>query len=230
MKTIGVIGGMSWHSTATCYRLLNEETHRRLGGHHSARIALHSVEFSEIEAWQRNDCWEPIGRTLSKAAQSLELGGADFIMIACNTVHHVFDEVESNVAIPLLHIGDAMGAHLKSHGVRRAGLLGTRFTLESGFLRDRLQYRHQIETHIPSESDRIEISRIVYEELTFGNVRDDSRKTFTEVASRFADAGIDDVILACTELSMLTATPLQQPRIHDTLEIHAKAAVDLALK
>ncbi len=230
MKTIGVIGGLSWHSTATCYRLLNEETNRRLGGHHSARILLHSVEFSEIEAWQRNDCWEPIGRVLSAAAQSLERAGANFIMIACNTVHYIFDAVDSSVAIPLLHIGDAMGAHLAAKGIRKAGLLGTRFTMESDFLRDRLKDRHQIETHIPSESDRIAISRIIYEELAFGNATDASRKTFTEVASRFAEAGIDDVILGCTELSMLTDQYSARIRFHDTLETHAKAAVDLAIK
>ncbi len=229
MKTIGVIGGMSWHSTATCYRLLNEETNRRLGGLHSARIVLHSVEFSEIEAWQRNDCWDPIARVLAQAAQSLERAGADFIMIPCNTVHFVADEVQQAIAIPLLHIADALGEHLTANGVSKAALLGTRFTMESGFLRERLQDRHRIETHTPAESYRAEISRIIYEELAHGHATDSSRRTFSRIAARLVSEGIEDVILGCTELAMLVGDDDDPPRFHDTLEIHAKAAVDMAL-
>ena len=228
MKTIGLLGGMSWESTQTYYRLLNEGVKTRLGGLHSAKIVLYSVDFADIEALQHKGDWGATARILSDAALSLEKAGADFLMIGTNTMHKVAPEIEQVLRIPLLHIADATAKILSRDGISRVGLLGTRFTMEQAFYRERLE-KAGIDVVIPDEPQRHLIHRVIYEELCLGQIVDDSRRAYLEVVDSLAERGAEAVILGCTEIGLLIRQADTPVPLYDTTGIHAAQAVELAL-
>ena len=228
MKTIGLLGGMSWESTQTYYRLLNEGVKTRLGGLHSAKIVLYSVDFADIEALQHKGEWGATARILSDAALSLEKAGADFLVIGTNTMHKVAPEIEQVLRIPLLHIADATAKVLARDGISRVGLLGTRFTMEQAFYRERLE-NAGIDVVIPDEPQRHLIHRVIYEELCLGQIVDDSRRAYLEVVDSLAERGAEAVILGCTEIGLLIRQADTPVPLYDTTGIHAAQAVELAL-
>ena len=228
MKTIGLLGGMSWESTQTYYRLLNEGVKTRLGGLHSAKIVLYSVDFADIEALQHKGDWGATARILSDAALSLEKAGADFLVIGTNTMHKVAPEIEQVLRIPLLHIADATAKVLARDGISRVGLLGTRFTMEQAFYRERLE-NAGIDVVIPDESQRHLIHRVIYEELCLGQIVADSRRAYLEVVDSLAERGAEAVILGCTEIGLLIRQDDTPVPLYDTTGIHAAQAVELAL-
>lgn len=229
MKTIGLLGGMSWESTVTYYRLINEGIKQRLGGLHSAKICLYSVEFEEIEKLQHQGNWDATAEILSKAAQSVEAGGADFILICTNTMHKVAPEIEIAIQIPLIHIADATAEKILSHGYSKVGLLGTRFTMEQDFYKGRLQDKYGIEVQIPDEAGRDLVHRTIYDELCLGKIDPESRQSFIKITETLAKDGAQAVILGCTEVSLLIQQVHTSVPLFDTTEIHALKAVDLAL-
>lgn len=228
MKTIGLLGGMSWESTQTYYRLINEGVKSRLGGLHSAKLVLYSVDFAEIEALQHQGDWPATARILSGAALSLENAGADFLMIGTNTMHKVAPEIEEAINIPLLHIADATANVLTQDNIQRVGLLGTRFTMEQAFYRERLEAAG-IEVVTPDAPQRAEVHRVIYEELCQGEIQAASREAYLAVINSLAEQGVQAVILGCTEIGLLikqTDTPVP---LYDTTAIHAAQAVNQAL-
>lgn len=228
MKTIGLLGGMSWESTQTYYRLINEGVKSRLGGLHSAKLVLYSVDFAEIEALQHQGDWPATARILSGAALSLENAGADFLMIGTNTMHKVAPEIEEAINIPLLHIADATAKVLTQDNIQRVGLLGTRFTMEQAFYRERLEAAG-IEVVTPDAPQRAEVHRVIYEELCQGEIQAASREAYLAVINSLAEQGAQAVILGCTEIGLLikqTDTPVP---LYDTTAIHAAQAVNQAL-
>ncbi|SIQ41818.1 aspartate racemase [Aeromonas sp. RU39B] len=229
MLCIGVLGGMSWESTVSYYQALNRGVRERLGGLHSARILLHSVDFAEIERLQAQGDWEQAGQVLAKAARSLEAGGADFLLLATNTMHKVAPALEAAVSIPLLHIADATGARLVRDGVRRVGLLGTRFTMEQDFYKGRLSERFALEVVTPDELQRERVHRIIYDELCLGVVNDASRAEYLAIISALAEQGCEAVILGCTEIALLVGQCQAAVPLYDTTAIHAEAAISAAL-
>ncbi|MBY6069830.1 aspartate/glutamate racemase family protein [Marinobacter salsuginis] len=228
MKTIGLLGGMSWESTQAYYRLLNEGVKTRLGGLHSAKIVLYSVDFADIEALQHKGEWGATARILSDAALSLEKAGADFLVIGTNTMHKVAPEIEQVLRIPLLHIADATAKVLARDGISRVGLLGTRFTMEQAFYRERLE-NAGIDVVIPDEPQRHLIHRVIYEELCLGRIVADSRRAYLEVVDSLAERGAEAVILGCTEIGLLIRQVDTPVPLYDTTGIHAAQAVELAL-
>lgn len=228
MKTIGILGGMSWESTLNYYRLLNEGTNARLGGFHSAPICLLSVDFAEIETLQRAGDWEAAGDLLAEAARQVQAGGADFLLIATNTMHRVAPRIEAAIDIPLLHIADATGERLRADGVSRVGLLGTRFTMEQTFYRDRLREAFGIEVVIPNDTDRRTVHEIIFDELVQGEINEPSRRRFIEIIDALADRGAEGVILGCTEIAMLIQQAHTRVPLYDTTELHVQAALALA--
>ena len=229
MKTIGLIGGMSWESTADYYRRLNELVKQRLGGLHSAKIVLHSVDFAEIESLQARGAWEEAGRQLAQVARSLEAGGADFLVLCTNTMHKVAPAIEGASALPLLHIADPTATAIRQAGFTRVGLLGTRFTMEQDFYRGRLVERHGLDVIVPDDDGRSLVHRVIYEELCLGVVREESRAGYRQVIARLVDQGAQAVILGCTEIAMLVSAADAPVPVFDTTAIHAQAAVDAAL-
>ena len=229
MKTIGLIGGMSWESTIPYYRIINEEVRNRLGGLHSAKIILYSVDFDEIERLQSGDEWEKAGDILGNAAQTLETAGADLIVICSNTVHKVADQIASNIQIPLLHIADAAADELEKSHIRRAGLLGTKYTMLQGFYRDRLAARN-IETLIPDPDDAESVNNIIFGELCIGDIREESCRKCLDIIESLREHGAEGVILGCTELGMLIDLADIEIPVFDTTVIHARKAAELALK
>ena len=230
MKTIGIIGGMSWESTATYYRLLNEGVKEALGGLHSARILLYSFDFDDIEKLQAADDWDESAARLSDAAKGLQQGGADLLIIATNTMHRVADEVAAAIDIPLLHIADASGRRLAADGIKKAGLLGTRFTMEQDFYRKRLADNFGIELLIPPDEERGTVHKMIYEELCRGIISDDSRQQCLQIIEALAEAGAEAMVLGCTELPLLVQPRHTPFRLYDTTAIHAQEAVAAALK
>ncbi|WP_286222565.1 aspartate/glutamate racemase family protein [Marinobacter apostichopi] len=228
MKTIGLLGGMSWESTQSYYRLINEGVKSQLGGLHSARLILYSVDFAEIEAMQHRGDWQGTARLLVAAAASLQAAGADFLVIGTNTMHKVAPQIAEAVELPLLHIADATAESLKKHGIDSVGLLGTRFTMEQTFYRERLE-KACIRVLIPEPDERDEIHRVIYQELCQGEIRADSRAGYLEVVDRLADRGAQAVILGCTEIGLLLQQTDTNVPLFDTTEIHAHAAVTRAL-
>lgn len=228
VKTIGMIGGMSWESSAEYYRLINEEVKNRLGGLHSAKSILFSVDFEEIEQLQASGDWHQAAKLLGQAAKSLERGGADFIILCTNTMHKVIEEIEENLSIPLLHIGDATAGAIKEKQLQKIGLLGTRYTMEMDFYKSRLAVGG-LEVLIPSEHERTEINRIIFEELCMGTVRETSRNFFLEAMQSLAADGAEGIILGCTEIGLLVQKEHTGIPLFDTTMIHAKAAVAYAL-
>jgi aspartate racemase len=229
VKTIGLIGGMSWESTVPYYREVNELVRLRLGGLHSARVVLFSVDFHDVELLQRSGAWDEAGEALAKAARSVEAAGADFLVLCTNTMHKVAPAIEAAVSIPLLHIADATAEAVKSEGVRTVGLLGTRFTMEEEFYRGRLESRHGLEVLVPERDDRDLVHRVIYEELCLGVVSEESRAGYREVIRRLAARGAGGVVLGCTEIAMLVSQSDSPVPVFDTTRLHAAAAVDLAL-
>lgn len=229
MKTIGLIGGMSWESTVPYYQIINEEVRDRLGGLHSAKIILHSVEFDEIERCQASGDWERSGNILGEAARGLEAAGADFILICTNTMHKVAPQIASMVRIPLLHIADAAADVLEESRVQRAGLLGTKYTMTQDFYKQKLLDRG-IDVLIPEAPDVDAVNSIIFQELCVGQIRPESRKILQKVIAQFQRRGAQGVILGCTELGLLIRQPDSPLPLFDTTAIHAKRAVDIALE
>jgi aspartate racemase len=228
MKTIGLIGGMSWESTQTYYRLINQKVREQLGGLHSAKLVLYSVDFSEIEALQHQGDWEGAARILVAAAQSVQSAGADFLVICTNTMHKVAPQIEQATAIPLLHIADATAGALLNDGVTSVGLLGTQFTMEQGFYRERLEQKG-ITVIIPDDSERAVVHRIIYDELCQGVVNPESKAAYLDVVASLAARGAQAVILGCTEIGLLIQSCDTPVALYDTTDIHANQAVALAL-
>ena len=230
MKTIGMLGGMSWESTAVYYRLMNREVQERLGGVHSARTIMYSFDFDEIAVLQSADKWSDIADRLIAAATGLARGGADFLMICCNTQHLVAAEVERAVGLPLLHIADPLGEAIVAKGIRRAGLIGTRYTMEKGgVIADRLKQKFGTEILVPEAEDRAEVHRIIFDELSRGQFRDSSRAALREVMARLVACGAEGIVLGCTELPMLVKEEDASVPLFDTTTLHAMAAVNRAL-
>jgi aspartate racemase len=229
MKLIGIIGGMSWESSALYYRLINESVARRLGGLHSARLVLYSVDFEPIEQMQATGDWERAGNVLAEAAASLERAGADLIVLATNTMHKVSDSIERSVSIPLLHIADATGEAITAKAVDTVGLLGTRYTMEQDFYKDRLETRFGLEVLIPGPEDRAFVDDVVYKELVLGKVDSRSKRRYLEVIARLASHGARGVILGCTEIGMLVGEGDVPLPVFDSTRLHAEAAVDAAI-
>lgn len=230
MKTVGLIGGMSVESTAIYYRLINEDVRARLGGHHSAKLILWSVDFAEIEAMQRAGAWGDAGRVLAAAARRLEAAGAEAVLIAANTMHKVADAVAGAVTVPLLHIADATAVAINERGCRRPLLLATRYTMEHDFYRGRLKERHGIEALIPNEEGRAVVHGVIFDELVKGVILPASRQRYLEVIAGALREGADSVIFGCTEIGMLLAPSDVPAPVFDTAVLHAKAAVDFALE
>ncbi|PSM38988.1 aspartate/glutamate racemase [Streptomyces dioscori] len=228
MKTIGLIGGMSWESTAEYYRLLNEFTRERLGGLHSARCVLYSVDFAEIEQMQVQGHWAEAAEILAGAARSLEAAGADLMLICTNTMHKVADAVEAAVSIPLLHLADATADAVRASGLSRVGLLGTAFTMEQDFYRGRLE-AGGLHVSIPNSEQRTVVHRIIYDELCLGVVTDESRTAYRKVIEDLAAAGAEGIILGCTEIELLIGSADSPVPVFPTARLHAAAAVDAAL-
>ncbi|HDJ24365.1 MAG TPA: aspartate/glutamate racemase family protein [Candidatus Aminicenantes bacterium] len=230
MKTIGILGGMSWESTLEYYRIINQETKQRLGGYHSAQILLYSFDFAVIEACQHQGQWEEMGRLLSEQAQKLEQAGADFILIATNTMHKVAEVIEEAISVPLLHIADATGEAIIKQGLTRVGLLGTRFTMEEKFYRGRLRDRYNLEVLIPPPAPRRLVHQVIFQELVLGKIQDASRQKFVQIIEELKEEGAQGIILGCTEIPLLVGPKDSPLPLFDTTAIHARQAVDWALK
>ena len=229
MKTIGLIGGMSWESTIPYYRIINETIKERLGGLHSARIVLYSVDFHEIERLQHAGNWEAAGTMLADAARSLEVAGAAFLVLCTNTMHKVASSIEAAVTIPLYHIADPTATAIQRAGFSSVGLLGTRFTMEQSFYRDRLSERHGLRVIVPGAEDRAVVHRIIYEELCLGIVKPESRSAYRGVIERLAAQGAQAIILGCTEIALLVDQQDSRVPLFDTAAIHARMAAEEAL-
>jgi amino-acid racemase len=226
---IGLIGGMSWESSAEYYRIINREVRRRLGGVHSARTLMWSVDFGEIERLQHRGDWESLTEEMKDGARRLERGGADFILICTNTMHKMAEAVASAIAIPLLHIADPTAEKIRSVGINKVGLLGTAFTMEQGFYKGRLSKKYNLQVLVPEAEDRAIVHRVIYEELVAGKVIPASRAIYREVIARLIARGAEAVILGCTEIMLLVSDEDSAVPLFDTTTIHALAAVDRAL-
>jgi aspartate racemase len=226
---IGLIGGMSWESSAEYYRIINREVRRRLGGVHSARTLMWSVDFGEIERLQHRGDWESLTEEMKDGARRLERGGADFILICTNTMHKMAEAVASAIAIPLLHIADPAAEKIRSVGINKVGLLGTAFTMEQDFYKGRLSKKYNLQVLVPEAEDRAIVHRVIYEELVAGKVTPASRAIYREVIARLIARGAEAVILGCTEIMLLVSDEDSAVPLFDTTTIHALAAVDRAL-
>ncbi len=229
MKTIGLLGGMSWESSIEYYRIINEVVREKLGGLHSAKSVMYSVDFDEVETLQHQGRWEEATRLMVEAACHVERGGADFLVICTNTMHRMADEVEAQIHIPLLHIADSTAQKVKAEGLGRVGLLGTRFTMEDDFYRGRLVQRHGLEVLIPAETEREMIHRVIYDELVLGEIRQPSKEKYLEIIDRLVAKGAEGIILGCTEIGLLVRPEDVAVGVFDTTRIHATAAVQYAL-
>ncbi|HDM8173370.1 TPA: aspartate/glutamate racemase family protein [Vibrio harveyi] len=229
MKTIGLIGGMSWESTANYYQIINREVKARLGGLHSGKVCLYSVDFAEIETLQHQGRWDDTVIILAQAAKSVEAGGADFILICTNTMHKVADQIQQAVNVPLVHIADATAEQLVVDGIKKVGLLGTRFTMEQDFYKQRLIDKFGVDVVVPSSDDQTIVHDVIYNELCKGEVHDDSRQHYLTIIEKLVEQGAEAVILGCTEIAMLVEPQHTDVKLYDTTEIHAKAAVEKAL-
>ena len=229
MKTIGLIGGMSWESSTEYYRIINQETKRRLGGQHNAKSLMVTVDFAEIEELQRRGEWQQLARLMAGAARQLQQGGADFIVLCTNTMHKLSADIEAAVTIPFLHIVDATAAKIQAAGLHKVGLLGTRFTMEEEFYRGRLEERFKINVLVPDEEERKDVHRIIYDELCHGKVIDHSRARYQEVIEGLKKKGAEAVILGCTEIMLLIKPQHSVLTVFDTTAIHAEYAVEMAI-
>jgi len=229
MKTIGLLGGMTWHSTADYYRLINEDVQRRLGGNSSARCVLYSVEFGEFEDLQEAGDWERLTVLMVDGARRVERAGADLILICANTMHRTADAVAAALAIPLIHIADAAAAEIRKSGAKTIGLLGTRYTMEQEFYRNRLETMHGLRVLVPEPDDRARVHDVIYGELGRGIIKESSKSEYLAIINRLRARGAEGIILGCTEIPMLIKPGEAPIPTYDTTAIHARAAVDAAL-
>ena len=229
MKTIGLLGGMSWESTVSYYEFVNEGVKNKLGGLHSAKVVLYSVDFDEIEKLQHSGDWEGTALILSDAAKKIQAGGADFLLICTNTMHKVADKIEASIDIPVVHIADATAMSLVAGGIKKVGLLGTRFTMSEDFYKGRLTSGFGLEVLVPSEKDQDIVHNIIYSELCLGDIKDDSRKSVLGLIESLGRAGAEAVILGCTEIALLVQQKHTKMPLYDTTTIHAAKAVELAV-
>jgi len=229
MRTIGLIGGMSWESTAQYYRAINEEVKARLGGFHSARLVLYSIDFDELQRLQHAGDWESAGAMMANAARALEAAGAGCVVVCANTMHKSAPRIEAAVSIPLLHIADATAEAVTMAGLTTAGLLGTRFTMEQDFYRERLAQRHGLQVLIPGQGERDSVHRIIYDELCLGRIEPASRDEYRRIIDGLVARGAQAIILGCTEISLLIAQDDVAVPLFDTMALHARKAVDWSL-
>ena len=229
MKTVGMIGGMSWESTLSYYKAINEGIKQQLGGLHSAKICLYSVDFDEIESRQRSGAWAETGVILGQAAQAVQAGGADFVLICTNTMHKVAPEIAQHISIPVLHIADATGEQLKTDGITQVGLLGTRFTMEQDFYKSRLIDQFGMEVLVPDELQREQIHRIIFDELCLGIIKASSKQVYLDIIADLYAKGAQAIILGCTEIALLVQQADTDIKLYDTTAIHAAKAVEWAL-
>lgn len=229
MKTIGLIGGMSWESSLEYYRILNQATRAELGGLHSAKVIMFSVDFADMAAMQHEDRWADISDILVEAAQKLQMAGASMVLLCANTMHLLAADIEARISVPLVHIADAVAEAMKAQGLRRVGLLGTQFTMEQDFYRQRLVERHGLEVVIPGDGGRAAVHQIIYDELCQGQFKPESRQRVLALCQELSEAGAEGVILGCTELELLVGDATAAVPLFPTTRIHAEAAVNLAL-
>jgi aspartate racemase len=230
VKTIGLLGGMSWESSIEYYRIINETVRSRLGGLHSAQCVMYSVDFAEIEELQRGGRWPQATKLMVDAARHVQNGGADFLVICTNTMHKMADDVQRQIAIPLLHIADATAERIKAGGIETVGLLGTRFTMEEDFYKGRLVAGHGLQVVVPSAGEREIVDAVIYEELCLGRVEDSSREKYVSIMDNLVESGAEGIILGCTEIGLLVGDDYDRVPLFDTATIHAEAAVDYALE
>lgn len=229
MKTIGLIGGMSWESSLEYYRILNETTKARLGGLHSAKCILYSVDFAEVEALQHQDRWNEAAQLMIDAGQSLERAGAEFVVLCTNTMHKLADPIQANIGIPFLHIADATAERVNAAGLRNIGLLGTRFTMEHDFYKGRLIDKYGLNVITPESEDRELVHRVIYDELCLGVVKQESKEQYLQIMEKLVQSGAEGIILGCTEIELLVQEGDSQVPLFPTTKIHAMAAVEYAL-
>jgi len=229
MKTVGLLGGMSWESTILYYQILNQGVRERLGGLHSAKIIMHSVDFAEIEQLQVSGRWQQAGAMLGAAARGLQQCGADMVLICTNLMHKVSPQVEARIDVPLLHIADAVGRDCVARGVTRVGLLGTRYTMEEGFYRDRLREGFGVEVVIPEEDDRELVHQVIFAELCRGQFTDSSRRAYLRIIERLRGLGAQGVVLGCTEIPLLIRPEHTDMPLFNTTELHARYALERML-
>ncbi|CAH8712208.1 aspartate/glutamate racemase family protein [Paenibacillus thiaminolyticus] len=229
MKTIGLIGGMSWESTVEYYRIINEEVKNRLGGLHSAKCLIYSIDFEEIERYQAEEKWEQAGTLLGEVAHSLEIAGADFIVICTNTMHKVLEHIEEKIDIPILHIADATATQIQKSNIGTIGLLGTKYTMEQEFYKSRLE-SNGIKVLIPDPAEREMVHKVIYEELCVGNIRQSSREYYKQVIKRLVDDGAEGIVLGCTEIGLLVKAEDSEVPLFNTTVIHAVESVNIALQ
>ena len=229
MKTIGLIGGMSWESSVEYYRIINETIQAKLGGLHSAKSVMYSVDFAEIELLQHQGRWQEAAQVLIGAAKSVENGGADFVVLCTNTMHKVADDIQAHINIPFLHIADATARQIKDSGINKVGLLGTRFTMEEDFYKSRLTQKYGLDVIIPNAEEREIVHRAIYDELVVGEIRQDSKQRYLDIIQRLVEVGAEGIILGCTEIGLLVRDGDCRVPLFDTTKIHAVAAVEYAL-
>ncbi|MCV9927658.1 aspartate/glutamate racemase family protein [Flavobacterium sp. LS1R49] len=230
MKTIGLLGGMSWESSTLYYQIINRTVQEKLGGVHSCKSIMYSVDFNEIATLQKEGEWDKLGLLMVDAAQQLEKAGANFIILCTNTMHKLSDEIEKGISIPLVHIVDATAEKINAENFKKIGLLGTSFTMEQDFFKGRLLDKYKIETIIPNPEQRLEVHRIIYEELVKGIIRDDSRTIFLDIITDLIHKGAEGIILGCTEIELLVTNEYTTTKLFNTAAIHAQKAVELALE
>lgn len=229
MKTIGLLGGMSWESTVDYYRAVNAGVNNALGGLHSAKIVLYSVDFDPIEKLQHKGCWNQTAKILSQAAVSVQAAGADFLLLCTNTMHKVAPQIKTAIDIPLLHIADATADVLMSHGIKKVGLLGTAFTMEHEFYKGRLGRKYDLDVLIPGKKDRKVVHNTIYQELCLGRIESESKANYLRILDSLANHGAEAVILGCTEIGMLIRQSDTDVKLFDTTAIHAQKAVEFAI-
>lgn len=230
MKTIGLIGGVSWESSVEYYRLVNEGVKHKLGGLHSAQCLMYSVDFGTVEALMRQGNWQQVNKVLVDAALRLKQGGADFILICSNTMHKYADSIIEETGMPLLHIADAAAQKIKEQGLKKVGLLGTKFAMEEDFYRNRLKEKHGIEVIIPEENEREFINAVIFQELCMGVLNQDSKAQFKKIINKLLQLGAEGIVLGCTEIPLLIKQADVTAPVFDTMMLHAAAAVDYAVQ
>ena len=229
MKTIGMLGGMSWESSIEYYRIINQVTRQRLGGLHSANLVMVSVDFAPIELLQSQDRWEEAAILLAASARQVQAAGADFLLIATNTMHKVYPQIQAALDIPVVHIADATAHKIREAGLERIGLLGTIYTMQQDFYKGRLQEQYGLEIIVPGESDQRQVNQVIFEELVLGKIREESREMYSQVIQGLIAMGAQGIILGCTEIPLIVNPEDFDVPIFDTTHIHAETAVDIAL-
>jgi aspartate racemase len=229
MKTIGLIGGMSWESSLEYYRIINETVKERLGGLHSAECVMYSIDFAPMEVLQQQGRWLEAAQHLVRVARNVEKAGADFVVLCTNTMHKVANDIQANISIPMLHIADATAQKVKMAGLKTIGLLGTRFTMEEDFYKSRLSQKYGLTVLIPDNEEREIVHRVIYDELVLGEIRSESRSHYLQIMERLVQSGAEGIILGCTEIGLLVHNEDSRVPLFDTTKIHAVAAVEYAL-